>query len=50
MRDEQTADSSFLSFTQIVLVGGMTRMPKVVEIAKDIFKKEPFKVCIARLE
>lgn len=28
---------------EVVLVGGMTRMPKVVEIAKDIFKKEPFK-------
>jgi chaperone protein DnaK len=28
---------------EVVLVGGMTRMPKVVEVAKDIFKKEPFK-------
>jgi len=28
---------------EIVLVGGMTRMPKVVEIAKNIFGKEPHK-------
>jgi molecular chaperone DnaK len=28
---------------EAVLVGGMTRMPKVIEIAKDIFGKEPHK-------
>jgi molecular chaperone DnaK len=28
---------------EIVLVGGATRMPKVQQIAKDIFKKEPHK-------
>lgn len=28
---------------EVVLVGGMTRMPKVVEIVQEIFKKEPFK-------
>eukprot|EP00996_Jenningsia_fusiforme_P005223 NODE_614_length_2048_cov_60.484742_g568_i0.p1 GENE.NODE_614_length_2048_cov_60.484742_g568_i0~~NODE_614_length_2048_cov_60.484742_g568_i0.p1 ORF type:complete len:654 (+),score=161.16 NODE_614_length_2048_cov_60.484742_g568_i0:45-1964(+) len=28
---------------EVVLVGGMTRMPRVVEVCKDFFKKEPFK-------
>eukprot|EP00696_Hemimastix_kukwesjijk_P012001 gnl/Hemi2/25042_TR8420_c0_g1_i2.p1 gnl/Hemi2/25042_TR8420_c0_g1~~gnl/Hemi2/25042_TR8420_c0_g1_i2.p1 ORF type:complete len:670 (-),score=309.99 gnl/Hemi2/25042_TR8420_c0_g1_i2:282-2228(-) len=28
---------------EIVLVGGMTRVPKVVEMVKTIFKREPFK-------
>jgi molecular chaperone DnaK len=28
---------------EVVLVGGMTRMPKVIEIAKNIFGKEPHK-------
>eukprot|EP00667_Euglena_gracilis_P005424 EG_transcript_5458 len=28
---------------EVVLVGGMTRMPKVVEIVQETFKKEPFK-------
>ena len=28
---------------EAVLVGGMTRMPKVIEIAKNIFRKEPNK-------
>lgn len=28
---------------EIILVGGMTRMPKVQEIVKEIFKKEPHK-------
>jgi molecular chaperone DnaK len=28
---------------EVLLVGGSTRIPKVVEIAKDIFKKEPSK-------
>ena len=28
---------------EVVLVGGMTRMPKVIEIAKTIFGKEPHK-------
>lgn len=26
---------------EVVLVGGMTRMPKVIEVVKDFFKKEP---------
>lgn len=28
---------------EIILVGGMTRMPKVQEVVKDFFKKEPHK-------
>jgi molecular chaperone DnaK len=28
---------------EVILVGGMTRMPKVVETAKQLFGKEPFK-------
>src|SRR4030066_238744 len=28
---------------EVVLVGGMTRMPKVQEVVKDLFKKEPQK-------
>ncbi|KAN0050623.1 hypothetical protein ACTA71_003759 [Dictyostelium dimigraforme] len=28
---------------EVILVGGMTRMPKVQELAKSTFKKEPFK-------
>jgi molecular chaperone DnaK len=28
---------------EIILVGGMTRMPKVVETARKIFKREPYK-------
>ncbi|HSQ97865.1 MAG TPA: molecular chaperone DnaK [Rickettsiales bacterium] len=28
---------------EVVLVGGMTRMPKVQEVVKDFFKKEPHK-------
>ncbi|EGG23087.1 mitochondrial Hsp70 precursor [Cavenderia fasciculata] len=28
---------------EVILVGGMTRMPKVVEVAKNLFGKEPFK-------
>lgn len=28
---------------QVVLVGGMSRMPKVTEIVEEFFKKEPFK-------
>ena len=26
-----------------MLVGGMTRMPKVVEVVKELFKREPSK-------
>lgn len=26
---------------QVILVGGMTRMPKVIQVVKDFFKKEP---------
>lgn len=28
---------------EVILVGGMTRMPKVVEIVKQHFGREPFK-------
>eukprot|EP01064_Diplonema_japonicum_P011884 TRINITY_DN1933_c0_g2_i1.p1 TRINITY_DN1933_c0_g2~~TRINITY_DN1933_c0_g2_i1.p1 ORF type:complete len:654 (+),score=288.13 TRINITY_DN1933_c0_g2_i1:64-2025(+) len=28
---------------EVILVGGMSRMPKVQELVKDIFKREPFK-------
>ena len=28
---------------EVVLVGGMTRMPKVIEIVKELFKREPHK-------
>jgi len=28
---------------EVVMVGGMTRMPKVNEVVKDFFKKEPFR-------
>ena len=28
---------------QVLLVGGMTRMPKVVEVVKELFKREPSK-------
>ncbi len=37
------AESSPSEIDQVVLVGGMTRMPKVQEIVKDIFGKEPHK-------
>ena len=29
--------------TEVILVGGMTRMPKVIETVKSFFKKDPFK-------
>ncbi len=32
----------FLGF-QVLLVGGMTRMPRVVEVVKELFKREPSK-------
>ncbi len=28
---------------QVLLVGGMTRMPRVVEVVKELFKREPSK-------
>lgn len=39
------ADAGFSAneIDEAVLVGGMTRMPKVIEIAKEIFGKEPHK-------
>jgi len=40
MRD---ADVSASSIKEVILVGGMTRMPKVQETAKAIFSKEPHK-------
>ena len=40
MKDAKVSPSDIDS---ILLVGGMTRMPKVVEMVKDIFKKEPNK-------
>lgn len=40
MRD---ADVSASQIKEVILVGGMTRMPKVQETAKNIFGKEPHK-------
>ncbi|MFH1408145.1 MAG: molecular chaperone DnaK [Patescibacteria group bacterium] len=37
------AKMSFSDIDEVVLVGGMTRMPKVVEIVKEVFGKEPHK-------
>jgi molecular chaperone DnaK len=37
------AGLSASNIEEVVLVGGMTRMPKVVEIVKEIFGKEPHK-------
>jgi len=34
---------SLSDIEEVILVGGMSRMPKVQEIVKDIFKREPFK-------
>jgi molecular chaperone DnaK len=28
--------------TEVILVGGMTRMPKVVEVAKNLFRRDPY--------
>ena len=33
---------------EVVLVGGMTRMPKVIEEVKNFFGKEPNKICKPR--
>ena len=32
-----------VSSFQVLLVGGMTRMPRVVEVVKELFKREPSK-------
>lgn len=37
------ADAKVSKVDEVVLVGGMTRMPKVQEIVKNFFGKEPFK-------
>jgi len=37
------AGLSVSDIDEVVLVGGMTRMPKVVEVVKEFFKKEPHK-------
>jgi molecular chaperone DnaK len=37
------AKLSVSDIDEVVLVGGMTRMPKVIEIVKDIFAREPHK-------
>jgi len=37
------ADISAEQITEVVLVGGMTRMPKIAKTVKDIFGKEPHK-------
>lgn len=37
------AKLSVSDIDEVVLVGGMTRMPKVIEIVKEIFDKEPHK-------
>ncbi len=39
----QDAGISASSVDEVVLVGGMTRMPKVIEIVKEFFGKEPNK-------
>ncbi len=36
-------DSDVASVDEVILVGGMTRMPKVQEMAKSLFGKEPHK-------
>ena len=36
-------DSSLATVDEVVLVGGMTRMPKVQEMARRLFNKEPHK-------
>ena len=36
-------DSEVPNVDEVILVGGMTRMPKVQEMAKDLFGKEPHK-------
>jgi len=36
-------DSGLPSVDEVILVGGMTRMPQVQEIAKEVFGKEPHK-------
>jgi molecular chaperone DnaK len=37
------AKLSFSDIDEVVLVGGMTRMPKIVEVVKELFGKEPHK-------
>jgi molecular chaperone DnaK len=37
------AKLSFSDINEVVLVGGMTRMPKVIEIVKELFGREPHK-------
>ncbi len=39
----EDAKVSTSDISEVVLVGGMTRMPKVVQTVKDFFKKEPHK-------
>ncbi len=40
MKDAEVSDSQI---KEVIMVGGMTRMPKVQETAKNIFHKEPHK-------
>ncbi len=35
------ADLSVEDISEVIMVGGMTRMPKVIEVVKDFFKKDP---------
>ncbi|KAH3757653.1 heat-shock protein 70, mitochondrial [Pelomyxa schiedti] len=37
------AKLSLKDINEVILVGGMTRMPRVVEAVRDLFNKEPFK-------
>ncbi len=37
------AKLSFSDIDEVVLVGGMTRMPKVIELVKEVFGREPHK-------
>jgi len=39
----QDAKMSPSDIDEVILVGGQTRMPKIVDLAKEIFKKEPHK-------
>lgn len=39
----QDSGLSVEEIDEVVLVGGMTRMPKVIEIVKELFKREPHK-------
>jgi molecular chaperone DnaK (HSP70) len=39
----QDAGVSTAEIAEVVLVGGMTRMPKVVDVVESLFKRKPSK-------